>query len=110
VSGAPGTLYDWNYTTVSQSALGNRPLHYPEGHVEGGSSSISTFQAIHPALTNLVVDYMAYTRSSSDDFDRIAAVSGDQGWSWKKIFPYFLKVSSVYRSVAHSDLKYNLPE
>lgn len=34
---------------------------------------------------------MAYTRGSSEDFDRYAAVTGDEGWSWNAILPYFKK-------------------
>jgi len=60
-------------------------MEYPRGHVEGGSSSIN---------------YMAYTRGSTNEFDRIAAVSGDPGWSWDKMFRYFLKSE---RHVASSD-------
>lgn len=33
-----------------------------------------------------------YTRASSEDFDRYAAVSGDSGWSWKNILPYYTKL------------------
>jgi choline dehydrogenase-like flavoprotein len=35
---------------------------------------------------------MAYTRGSKEDFDRIAKVSGDQGWSWNSLLPYMKKV------------------
>jgi choline dehydrogenase len=38
---------------------------------------------------------MFYTRGSMDDFNRYAALTGDPGWSWDEIFPYFLKVNSV---------------
>ena len=42
---------------------------------------------------------MVYTRGASDDYDRLARVSGDDGWSWSKMVPYFLRVrsSSVLR-------------
>ncbi|VDB95583.1 unnamed protein product [Peniophora sp. CBMAI 1063] len=71
-----GSPYTWNYTTVPQSPLGNRSLPYPRGYVLGGSSSING---------------MAYTRGASDDFDRLANVSGDPGWSWDSLVSYFLK-------------------
>ncbi|KAK7039155.1 hypothetical protein VNI00_010059 [Paramarasmius palmivorus] len=38
---------------------------------------------------------MFYTRGSSDDFDRLARISGDSGWSWKRILPYFLKSETL---------------
>lgn len=34
---------------------------------------------------------MIYTRGSPDDFDRYARVTGDQGWSWENMVPYFQK-------------------
>lgn len=37
------------------------------------------------------LDYMLVTRGSSDDWDRYAKVTGDDGWSWDQIFPYFKK-------------------
>jgi choline dehydrogenase-like flavoprotein len=34
---------------------------------------------------------MTYTRGSSSDFDRYAEVTGDDGWSWDAMLPYFRK-------------------
>ncbi|KAG6872927.1 hypothetical protein C0995_005185 [Termitomyces sp. Mi166 len=68
--------YDWNYTTVNQTGLGGRSIAYPRGHILGGSSS---------------TNWLVYTRGSSEDFDRYATVTGDQGWSWKEVLPYFKK-------------------
>ncbi|GJJ07845.1 hypothetical protein Clacol_002050 [Clathrus columnatus] len=39
------------------------------------------------------LDIMFYTRGSEDDFNRWADVTGDSGWSWNSILPYFLKGS-----------------
>ena len=39
------TTYDWNYTTIPQTALDNRVVLYSRGRVLGGSSSISEFLA-----------------------------------------------------------------
>ncbi|KAJ6590381.1 aryl-alcohol oxidase [Mycena sp. CBHHK59/15] len=36
-------------------------------------------------------DGMVYTRGAADDFNRYANLTGDEGWSWDRIFPYFLK-------------------
>ncbi|KAF8883634.1 aryl-alcohol oxidase-like protein [Gymnopilus junonius] len=68
--------FDWNFTTVPQTALGGRVLPYPRGFLLGGSSSVNG---------------MVYTRGSSADFDRFAHFSGDSGWAWSNILPYFLK-------------------
>ncbi|KAF7374046.1 hypothetical protein MSAN_00285300 [Mycena sanguinolenta] len=37
------------------------------------------------------VNGMVYTRGAAEDFDRYAKLTGDEGWSWNQIFPYFLK-------------------
>ncbi|KAF7374107.1 GMC oxidoreductase [Mycena sanguinolenta] len=72
----PDTAQDWNYTTTAQVGLNGRSVTYNRGFVLGGSSS---------------VNYMVYTRGSMDDFDRWAKVTGDEGWSWESLYPYFLK-------------------
>ncbi|KAJ8521491.1 hypothetical protein ONZ45_g1834 [Pleurotus djamor] len=69
-----GTQYDWNYTTVAQASLDDRIITFPSGHVLGGSTSI------HGS---------SYTRGSSDDYNRIAEITGDDGWSWTNLQPYF---------------------
>lgn len=38
---------------------------------------------------------MTYTRGSADDYDRLAAVTGDSGWSWSKLEPYMRKVRLI---------------
>ncbi|KAF9002555.1 pyranose dehydrogenase [Cyathus striatus] len=72
-----GSQYDWNYTTTPQSALGGRVIPYPRGFILGGSSAING---------------LIYTRGSSSDYDRFAAITGDAGWSWNRMLPYLLKV------------------
>ncbi|KAF5349565.1 hypothetical protein D9756_008826 [Leucocoprinus leucothites] len=71
-----GTEYDWNFTTTPQEALNGRIIPYPRGHILGGSSSTNA---------------MFYTRGSGDDYDRWAKVTGDTGWSWNALVPYFKK-------------------
>ncbi|KAJ6535925.1 pyranose dehydrogenase [Mycena vulgaris] len=72
----PRTPYTWNYTTVPQAGMNNRVIDYPRGHILGGSSSINA---------------MFYTRGSRDDFDRFTDVTGDPGWAWDRMLPYFFK-------------------
>ncbi|KAJ7586273.1 aryl-alcohol-oxidase from pleurotus Eryingii [Mycena floridula] len=72
----PNTMYDWNYTTSPQVGLNGQTLPYPRGFILGGSSSVNC---------------MAYTRGSSDDFDRYAALTGDNGWSWDSLQEYMRK-------------------
>jgi choline dehydrogenase-like flavoprotein len=42
-----------------------------------------------------LLDGMIWIRGSSDDYDKWAEITGDEGWSWKQIIPYFKKVSIV---------------
>ncbi|KAK7055880.1 mitochondrial choline dehydrogenase [Favolaschia claudopus] len=69
----PDTPYDWNYTTTPQGGLDGRSINFARGHMLGGSTS---------------VNYMAYTRGSSEDWDRYARLTGDEGWSWRTIQKY----------------------
>ncbi|KZT22397.1 GMC oxidoreductase [Neolentinus lepideus HHB14362 ss-1] len=69
----PNTAYDWNYTVVPQQGLDGRQPNYPRGYVLGGSSS---------------VNYLTYTRGSSDDYNRYAEISGDSGWTWDNLQYY----------------------
>ncbi|SJL09360.1 uncharacterized protein ARMOST_12738 [Armillaria ostoyae] len=72
----PGTPWDWNFTTTEQPGLNGRSVPLPRGYGLGGSSA---------------VNYMAYTRGSSQDYDRYAKSSGDPGWGWEALQPYFRK-------------------
>jgi choline dehydrogenase-like flavoprotein len=38
------------------------------------------------------LDFMGYTRGTSDDYDRYARMVNDPGWSWDRLQPYFRKV------------------
>ncbi|KAJ2935555.1 hypothetical protein H1R20_g1540, partial [Candolleomyces eurysporus] len=70
------STYSWGHVTTPQIGLNNRSLPYDQARVLGGCSS-------HNA--------MVYTRGSSDDFDLWGRVSEDRSWSWKTLFPYFLR-------------------
>ncbi|KAG5638849.1 hypothetical protein H0H81_009400 [Sphagnurus paluster] len=61
---------------MPMDGLGGRSMDYPQGHVLGGTSSMNG---------------LAYTRGSSDDYDRYAKLTGDAGWSWKNIQTYLRK-------------------
>lgn len=91
--------YDWNYTTVPQPGYNGRSILIPRGHILGGTSSISKSLAsntLDDSLNLLLLDGQFYTRGSSSDFDRWAKVTGDPGWSWKNLLPYFLKVGLLW--------------
>ncbi|KAK0460488.1 alcohol oxidase [Desarmillaria tabescens] len=72
----PGTPWDWNFTTTEQPGLNGRSVSFPRGYGLGGSSA---------------VNYMFYTRGSSQDYDRYAQISGDPGWGWEALQPYVRK-------------------
>ncbi|KAF5371725.1 hypothetical protein D9758_003500 [Tetrapyrgos nigripes] len=71
-----GSEYDWKYTAHLGAAVNNRSVSLVGGRILGGTSSING---------------MAYTRGSSDDWNRYASVTGDPGWSWDNVQPYFRK-------------------
>ncbi|PIL22610.1 hypothetical protein GSI_15300 [Ganoderma sinense ZZ0214-1] len=80
------SAFDWNFTTTPQEGLNNRQILYPRGFVLGGSTAINI---------------MAYCRGTVDDYDRWARVTGDEGWSWKSLSPYILKVDRMTAPVDH---------
>ncbi|KAK0448898.1 alcohol oxidase [Desarmillaria tabescens] len=77
---SPPTLLNWNFTTTLQPGLNNRSFPYYRGFGLGGCSAINI---------------MTYTRGSSEDYDRYARVSGDEGWGWDRMQPYFRKYPSA---------------
>ncbi|KAI0270489.1 aryl-alcohol-oxidase from pleurotus Eryingii [Gloeopeniophorella convolvens] len=77
---APDTIVTWNYTTVPQPGLDGRAIPYPRGRTLGGSTSIN---------------YMVWTRGPSSDFDRLAKISGDSGWSWSSLQQTFKSVEDL---------------
>ncbi|EJD00214.1 alcohol oxidase [Fomitiporia mediterranea MF3/22] len=81
-----GSQFDWNFTTINQSSLNNRPIPYPRGFVLGGSTAINI---------------MAYTRGTIDDYDRWANVTGDEGWSWNSLQPYVRKLEKLVPPTDH---------
>lgn len=87
------TPWDWNYTTTAQPGLDNRAYPYPRGRLLGGSSSASTYRThaiIH--LIKLLLDYMIHQYGTNEDWDRMANVSGDNGWSWSNMKQYIDRV------------------
>ncbi|KXN87983.1 Alcohol dehydrogenase [acceptor] [Leucoagaricus sp. SymC.cos] len=73
----PAAPFDWNTSSTAQPGLNGRSIIYPRARVLGGSSSHNG---------------MIWIRGSSDDYDKWAEITGDQGWSWKNMVPYFKKI------------------
>lgn len=38
------------------------------------------------------IDCLVYTRGSKENIDEWAKLSGDEGWGWDQLLPYFKKV------------------
>ncbi|KAJ7210050.1 hypothetical protein GGX14DRAFT_534822 [Mycena pura] len=88
LSGA--NIYEWNYTTTLQVGLNNRSIPYPRAHILGGCTSHNG---------------MVYTRGSAEDYDPWAAVTGDSGWSWNNLLPYFFKNEKWKPPADHHDTR-----
>jgi len=65
------TRHDWNYETVEQKHLGDRPAYWPRAKMLGGCSSMNA---------------MIYIRGNRADYDAWPA-----GWSFDEVLPYFVK-------------------
>lgn len=52
----------------------------------------------HSCYNWVSLDGMVYTRGTREDYDRWARVTGDPGWSWDAMFPYFKKVQCFHLS------------
>ncbi|TDL26770.1 pyranose dehydrogenase [Rickenella mellea] len=75
----------WNTSYVAQPGLNGRVVGFTRGFILGGSSSING---------------MVYSRGTAEDFDRYAAVTGDRGWSWDALQPYFRRNEHFLPSTA----------
>jgi choline dehydrogenase len=75
------TKFDWNYDSVPQAQMNNRPMFQPRGKMLGGCSSINA---------------MIYIRGHRADYDAWAA-QGNKGWSYDEILPYFRKFEANER-------------
>ncbi|KAJ7471202.1 aryl-alcohol oxidase [Mycena galericulata] len=83
-------IYEWNYTTTPQVGLNNRTLPYPRARILGGCTAHNG---------------MVYTRGSSADYNRYAAVTGDPGWAWDNLLPYFFKNEKWTQPADHHDTR-----
>jgi choline dehydrogenase len=68
--------FDWRFSTEPEPELYNRRLLWPRGKVVGGCSAINGLVAVrgHPD------DYNGWHNAGCD------------GWSWRDVLPYFLKL------------------
>lgn len=74
-----GTELEWNYKTTPQEALAGRQIYQCGGRLLSGSSG---------------VNYGAWVRGHSVDFDEWADLVQDGRWSYKGQLPYFKKTEA----------------
>ncbi|KAG8405571.1 hypothetical protein J3458_022217 [Metarhizium acridum] len=74
-----GTDIDWQYKSVNQTYGGNRELVYRAGKAVAGTSAING---------------MAYTRAEDVQIDAWQTI-GNEGWTWKKLLPYYLQSENL---------------
>src|SRR5258708_39880798 len=76
-------------SSTPQPALEGRAVDIMQGNVVGGGSSVNA---------------MTYARGSKGDYDRWNTLSGDAGWGWDDLVPYFRKQEGHVRleNAAHS--------
>ncbi len=67
---------DWCYMTEPDPGIGGRSLQWPRGKVLGGSSSLNG---------------LLYVRGQPEDYDRWAALVGNEGWGFDEVLAYFKK-------------------
>src|ERR1700760_3174538 len=77
--GAHHSPLDWDYTTIPQTHLDNRPCYNSAGKALGGGTAIN---------------YGTWTRGAREDYDDWASVVGDKRWSYDGMLPYFKKTES----------------
>ncbi len=66
--------YMWFYQSVPQAHLGGRTPIVPQGRVLGGGSSVNA---------------MVYIRGQRGDYDPWVAATGEAGWGYDALLPYF---------------------
>ncbi|KAI9740147.1 MAG: hypothetical protein M1834_004725 [Cirrosporium novae-zelandiae] len=79
---------EWENMSTPQAALGGSSIPLPGGKILGGSSAIN---------------YTAWTRGPSVDFDQWAEHVGDDRWSWKGLLPYFRRSETFIPSLEMKD-------
>ena len=73
---------DWCYQTEPDAGLNGRTLRYPRGKALGGCSSING---------------MIYMRGQKRDYAQWAELTGDPGWHWDAVLPYFKRHEDHWR-------------
>ena len=76
-----GPRYNWEFSTVPQPELNNRPMWYPQGRTLGGSTSINA---------------MIYIRGQREDYQAWAEL-GNEDWGYEQVLPFFRRAEANER-------------
>ncbi|KAI9721173.1 MAG: hypothetical protein M1828_005280 [Chrysothrix sp. TS-e1954] len=82
------TDLQWKYTTASQTSLGGRQTPYWGGKLLSGSSG---------------VNYTAWTRGHTADYDRWAGLVKSSSWSYNELLPAFKRSEHHYGDDAQAN-------
>jgi choline dehydrogenase-like flavoprotein len=74
----------WGWSTVPQKHLNGRVIWYTQARVIGGGSSINA---------------QLYTRGNAKDYDAWETEAGCEGWSYRRVLPYFKRAEDNQRLV-----------
>ena len=76
----PAPEFRYNLKSVPQINVNNRTFPVANGAVVGGGSAVNG---------------QFFDRGSAEDYDNWAKFSGNNGWDWEGLFPYFKKSSAL---------------
>lgn len=82
-----GSQYDWNLTTVAQTALDGNTRSLAQGHAVAGAT---------------IMNGMIWTRGTQADYDAWETL-GNDGWGWDDMQPYFQKVEKFTNNLASAE-------
>lgn len=75
-----GSVFDWNYQSTPQAGLDGRTLAQPRGKGLGGSTLINA---------------LGFQRGPRQSYDQWAALTGDNGWGYDGLLPYFKRLETT---------------
>ncbi|KAF9256135.1 alcohol oxidase [Marasmius fiardii PR-910] len=75
-TGLEATDLNWNYNTVPQANLNNRPILFKAGKGLGGST---------------LINGMLFPRAQKEQYDAWGTLNNDSSWTWDALLPFFKK-------------------
>ncbi|KAK6197231.1 hypothetical protein LQW54_010800 [Pestalotiopsis sp. IQ-011] len=82
-----GSEYDWNLTTVAQTALDGNTRPLAQGHAVAGAT---------------IMNGMIWTRGTQADYNAWETL-GNDGWGWDDMQPYFQRVERYTNNLASAE-------